>query len=203
MAHREQVLHLLTDAMNRCRRTSAPQSIFSEPEARHLDAAVQWLASQRILFPTGAQSGLVLMHTEWCFLHQTFFDYCYAKRFVERGERLYENIRDGEQGLFSRPQVIQVLSYLRGSAPAAYLRELSLLLNASESETALRFHLRDHVMRWFGSLPSPTDDEWLIARRMLVNPARRARVLTVMQGNSGWFARLKGMLEQTILSSPA
>jgi hypothetical protein len=198
VAHREQVLYRLTDAMNRCQRTSAPQSIFSEPEAQHLDAAVQWLASQRILIPTGAQSGLIQLHTEWSFLHQTFFDYCYAKRFVERGEHLYEDIRDGEQGLFSRPQVIQVLAYLRGADPAAYSRELSRLLNASESETALRFHLRDHILRWFGSLPNPTDDEWLIARRMLVNPARRASVLAVMQGNPGWFARLKSTLEQNL-----
>lgn len=198
VAHREQVIHLLTDAMNRCQRTSAPQSIFYAPETQHLDAAVQWLASQRILISTGAQSGLVQLHTEWCFLHQTFFDYCYAKRFVERGEHLFEDIRDGEQGLFSRPQVIQVLSYLRGAAPAAYLRELSLLLNASESERALRFHLRDHILRWFGSLPNPTDDEWLIARRMLINPGRRARVLSVMQGNPGWFTRLKSGLEQNL-----
>ncbi len=198
VAHREQVIHLLTDAMNRCQRTSAPQSIFSDPEAQHLDAAVQWLASQRILIPTGAQSGLVQLHTEWCFWHQTFFDYCYARRFVERGEHLFENIRDGEQGLFSRPQVIQVLSYLRGADPTAYSRELSRLLNASESETALRFHLRDHIMRWFSSLPNPTDDEWLIARRMLINTARRARVLAVMQGNPGWFARLKSTLEQNL-----
>jgi hypothetical protein len=198
VAHREQVINLLTDVMNRCQRTSAPQSIFSEPDTQHLDAAVQWLASQRILIPTGAQSGLVQLHTEWCFLHQTFFDYCYAKRFVERGEHLFENIRDGEQGLFSRPQVIQVLSYLRGADPAAYSRELSRLLNASESEAALRFHLRDHILRWFGSLPNPTDDEWLIARRMLINPAQRARVLTVMQGNPGWFVRLKSTLEQNL-----
>ncbi len=150
------------------------------------------------MIPTGAQPSLVQLNTEWCFLHQTFFDYCYAKRFVERGEHLFEDIRDGEQGLFSRPQVIQVLSYLRGADPTAYLREISLLLNASESETALRFHLRDHILRWFGSLPNPTDDEWLIARRMLVNPVRRSRVLAVMQENPGWFARLKSTLEQNL-----
>ncbi len=31
VAHREQALHLLTDVMNRCQRTSAPQSIFPSP----------------------------------------------------------------------------------------------------------------------------------------------------------------------------
>src|SRR5205085_12014867 len=100
----------------------------------------------------------------------------------------------------ARPQIIHVLAYLRGTDPDAYARELSRLLNATPSE--LRFHLRDHVLRWFGSLPDPIDHEWLIARRMLADPKRRAGVLGATQGNIGWFNRLKETLEHSLATQP-
>jgi hypothetical protein len=181
---RERVLALLTDYMNREQRTSAPAAALGDPT---LDDAANWLASEGILSPTGA---------EWSFLHQTFFDYCYAKGFVERGESLSEAVLQGDQGLFARPQIVQVLGYLRGVNTQVYLRELNALLTAE----GLRAHLRDLVVRWFGALPTPSDEEWLLARRMLVDRARRARLMAAMSGNTGWFRYLKeatipGLLE--------
>ncbi|MFL6227833.1 MAG: hypothetical protein ACJ741_03530 [Pyrinomonadaceae bacterium] len=99
---REHVLSLLTDYMNREQRTSAPQSVLSDST---LNDAASWLASEGILVPSRA---------EWSFLHQTFFDYCYAKGFVERGDSLSETVLREDQGLFARPQIVQVLGYLRG-----------------------------------------------------------------------------------------
>jgi hypothetical protein len=197
---RERAIHLLTEAMNREQRTAIPQSIFSEPEVQHLYTAAQWLASQGILVPTGAPTETVQASAEWTFLHQTFFDYCYAKSFVENRRPLFETVRDGDQGLFARPQIIHVLSYLRGTDPDAYARELSRLLNATPAE--LRFHLRDHVLRWFRSLPDPSDQEWLIARRLLADPKRRVEFLGVAQGNVGWFDRLKEMLAHNLATRP-
>jgi hypothetical protein len=150
------------------------------------------LASQGILVPNQAvHSGL-----EWTFLHQTFFDYCYAKNFLEKRKSLFEIVRDGDQGLFARPQVIHVLEFFRGVDPPQYARELSGFLNAPSSQ--LRFHLRDHVLRWFGSIINPTDDEWLIAKRLLADENHRSTFLTVAQGNTGWFYRLKGELHKSL-----
>src|SRR6185369_9798690 len=73
-----------------------------------------------------------------------------------------------------------------------YIRELSNFLTAPADE--LRYHLRDHVLRWFGSLPDLSEQEWLIARRVLTDPTRRAWLLGAAQGNPGWFARLKASL---------
>jgi hypothetical protein len=172
---RERVLAVLTDYMNREQRTSAPAAALGDPA---LDDAANWLASEGVLSPAGA---------EWTFLHQTFFDYCYAKGFVERGELLSEAVLRGDQGLFARPQIVQVLGYLRGVNTQVYLRELGTLLTAD----GLRSHLRDLVIRWFGALPAPTEDEWVLARRMLVDRGRRVRLIATMSGNAGWFGYLK------------
>lgn len=182
---REHVLAVLTDYMNREQRTSAPASALGDSA---LDDAANWLASEGVLSPTGA---------EWTFLHQTFFDYCYAKGFVERGESLSEAVLRGDQGLFARPQIVQVLGYLRGVNAQVYLRELGTLLTAE----GLRAHLRDLVIRWFGALPTPTEAEWGLARRMLVDRGRRARLMGAMGGNAGWFGYLKKAMIPGLLDS--
>lgn len=186
-SEREEVICIITERMSQEQRTSVPQSLFSLPDTKHLHKAVSWLASEGILIP-GA--------TEWSFLHQTFFDYCYAKYFVESGSCLADAILEGDQGLLARPQLIHVLSYLRATNSRSYLRELHSLFIAE----SLRFHLQDLLFRWFGALPNPTDDEWLIARRLLLSPIIRPRLLGVIQGNLGWFARLNGKPIQELLA---
>lgn len=195
---RERAIQLLTESMDHDQRTAVPQSIFSAPETQCLESASQWLASQGILIPTGIPTDTVQASVEWTFLHQTFFDYCYAKSFVEHHRPLFETVRDGDQGLFARPQIIQVLAYLRGTDLDIYTRELSRLLNATPAE--LRFHLRYHVLQWFGAVPDPNEQEWLLARRLLANPKQRARILGAAYGNIGWFNRLKEMLEHSLVS---
>jgi len=190
VADRELVLQVITDEMDLTKRTTVSQSLMSI-QSPNMERAAQWLASQGILVPNRVHSGL-----EWAFLHQTFFDYCYAKNFLGERKSLFEIVRDGDQGLFARPQVIHVLEFLRGVDPPQYIRELSKFLNAPASQ--LRFHLRDHVLRWFGSILNPTEDEWLIAKRLLADENRRSAFLIVAQGNMGWFDRLKGDLQKDL-----
>ena len=183
-SEREEVLRLLTDYMNHKQRTSAPRSVFARPETEHLRAAADWLSSAGILVPNV---------NDWSFLHQTFFDYCYARYFVEEGGRLPEAVLVGDQGLSDRPRIVHVLSYLRGSGDRLYLGELQRMLRAEE----LRVHLKLLVLRWFGSLHTPTDGEWLLAQRMIADSALRKRLLTAIGGNPGWFARMKeGQLQE-------
>ena len=55
-------------------------------------------------------------------------------------------------------------------------------------------------MGWVGALSAPTDDEWLLARRMIVDAEIRHRVLVAMQGNPGWFAHMRGGQIQDMLT---
>jgi hypothetical protein len=66
--------------------------------------------------------------------------------------------------------------------------------------SGLRYHLYDLLLRWFGSLPNPSDDEWLIARRMFPIPEKRAQILERMFGNPGWFVRLQNTFLPSWLS---
>jgi hypothetical protein len=186
ISQRERVIKILTSYMNTEQRTSAPQSLLAKWDNQSLEAAASWLASEGIL---------IQGKTEWSFIHQTFFDYCYAKDFVEAGSSLSETVLQSDQGLFARSQIIQVLTYLRGVNPQNYLREMNRLLKAE----GLRAHLYDLVIRWFGALPNPTEDERLIARRLLLDPLRKPRLIAAMGGNPGWFEYLKGSTLQTLL----
>jgi Cdc6-like AAA superfamily ATPase len=185
--NRVEVLRIVKNYMSQEQTTSIPQSVLQKPASAHLERAIHWLASMGILI---AGKG------EWTFIHQTFFDYCYARDFVEQKGNLVETILQSNQGLFIRPQLIQVITYLRGTQPDLYLRNLQKLLEVS----GLRYHLYDLLLRWFGSLPNPSDGEWLIARRMFLISEKRAQILERMFGNPGWFARLQNTLLPSWLS---
>lgn len=176
---RVEIVRLLTDYMNREQSTTAPQAVFSRPATRHLEAAWHWLASAGIVVRRNARLS---------FMHQTFFDYCYARQFVEDGGSLSRTILAGDQGLLARRQLVQILAFLRGTDVRAYVGELRVLINAE----VLRPHLKSLLFSWFGTLPDPTDEEWSLARRLLINPATRTTLLKAMQGSCGWFARLEG-----------
>ncbi len=180
-SHREKVLELMTQEMNLKQKVSVPKSLITKTEDEGLIKSAEWLASHGILIP---------YKNEWNLIHQTFFDYCYAKNFVENGNNLYESIFSGDQGIFVRPQIIQILNYLRGVDKNIYYQELSQFL----TENQIRFHLRDHVLRWFAALPNPDDNEWSFAVRLMQNAEQKQRLFIFISGNAGWFDYLKPML---------
>lgn len=171
---RYQLLHLITEYMDKEQKTVVPSAVFYSSATDNLQDSIGWLASKGILIES--KQG-------WTFLHQTFFDYCFARFFVERRGDIVEEIIHSPQGLFERSKLVQVLSYLRGHDHSFYMQEFQRLLGSPP----LRFHLQDLLIRWFGSLPNPREAEWDFARRMLIDSAKRSRFLAAMQGNPRWF----------------
>lgn len=127
---------------------------------------------------------LVLADDRYRFFHETFFDYAFARRFAGEGGRLTELLLIGEQHLFRRAQVRQVLNYLRVRDRERYLAELeSTLLNSG-----IRFHIKSMVFKWMSSLRDPRIEEWKILQKVIVAyPEIRSHVRIVMTGNEGWF----------------
>lgn len=183
---RVELLYLVTEEMHRRQETKVTHSLLHESTVSHLLPAAQWLSSEGILINDG---------TGWTFLHQTFFDYCYARRFFERGGDILAEILNSDQGLFVRPQLLQVISYLRSTDHRRYIAVLTQLLG----EARLRFHLRDLLLGWFGGLTAPTDEEWLVARRILADPSKRGLLLNKMCANLGWFDRINSVYLQVWL----
>lgn len=187
---RERVLRAITARMHRDQRTSVPRSLLATLPAPDALPAADALASAGLLIQTP---------TEWTFLHQSFFDYCYARFFVEDGQQLAATVVASDQGLFTRPQVVQVLAYLRGNGHSGYTRTLHELLSAP----SLRFHVSDLVLRWVGAQPDPTDAEWRLMYRRLLDPAQRTHTMQAMGGQPQWLGRLAGSALDGLLRGDA
>lgn len=173
---RRTAIYRLVDTMTTAKQVNAPHATLDDlvPAARYLE-----------------QEGLIRLEKErWYFLHQTFFDYCYARRFVATSSSLSQEVLDGPQGLFERSQIVQVLAYLRGTDQAWYLRELKDLLYAPK----LRVHLRMLILGWLGALLDPKDDELGIVQRWATDLDRRSQLLRALSGNAAWFDLLDRQL---------
>lgn len=97
------------------------------------------------------------------FFHSSFFDYCYARTFISRHDSLIKIVLNQHQGLFIRPQVKQVLAYLRDSDFSTYLKELKGFLTNHK----VRFHICLLVINQLAFLQDPKDEEWLIVKQLL------------------------------------
>ena len=137
------------------------------------------------------------MDNSYQFLHQTLYDYCYARRFVSQGRPLSAEVLDSPQGLFERSQIMHVLAYLRGAAPRDYRRELGALL----SDPRLRTHLRLLVIGFLGSIPNPTSDEQRLGRDLLKKSDDLLIFLSAAQGNEGWFEAFRANVMPKMLVS--
>jgi hypothetical protein len=133
-----------------CDDLTALQSL-SAPVAKIQDSPL-WDDARKM-----ASANVLLIDDKVCrFFHEGFFDYAFARRFVHKGKKLSEFlISSGEQDLFRRAQVRQVLTYLRARDRARYLIELESLLKA----TGIRPHILQLVYQWLGGLKDPTREE--------------------------------------------
>lgn len=136
-----------------------------------------------------------LENDEVAFLHQTLFSYCYARQFL--GERLSisSEILSGSQGFFHRPQMKQVLEYLRSSRDKGqYVYELTSLLFPNSSTNVLLFHMRYLLISWIGSITEPIDAEYEIVQRIANVDEDLLIFIRAIQGNSGWLKYLEDVI---------
>lgn len=97
------------------------------------------------------------------FGHESFFDYCFARFFEERGQSLLAYLLQSEQTLIQRGQLRQVLAYLRDENMEAYLKSARELLTCDQ----IRPHLKYLLITVLCEIPDPKDSEWeLIAPRI-------------------------------------
>lgn len=71
------------------------------------------------------------------FFHQSFYDFVFAKQFVERELNLRDYIKDNGQTLLLRSAVKMILNYLRDYDPAMYIRSLREIFE----DPAIFFHI--------------------------------------------------------------
>ncbi len=101
---------------------------------------------------------LVVDGDSYAFGHESFFDYCFARLFVNKETPLTTLLTSSEQHLFRRAQVRQILTYLRSADFDRYTRELQALVSADD----IRIHIKDLAFALLGAVDDPCDEEWNI-----------------------------------------
>lgn len=132
------------------------------------------------------------------FFHESFFDYAFARRWIRRGEGLVEFLTAGEQELFRRAQVRQVLAHLRDEDGSRFIHELEAVLLSDK----IRFHIKDVVLRLIGSLLEPTAEEGQAVERLLTADTDFEPRVWASLRSTAWFDRLavEGRLAEWLAS---
>lgn len=166
-----QVVDALCDHMNERQALSAPASVLDEYEA---DAGA--MVSEHVLTLDGGR---------YSFFHESFFDYAFARRFAARGLRLLPFLLSGEQHLFRRAQVRQILLHEREQVRDVYLEDLSSLL----FDERIRYHLKSTAFALIGDIAEPTVEEWQIISLPLRDAGHELHVeaWSLLHRSSAWF----------------
>ncbi len=175
----QDTIYALVDNINATQQIHQPISVLDS-----YSNAVRYLQSAGILTAEGYKVG---------FFHQSFFDYCYARRFVSKHTSLAETIYSSDQGLFVRPQMVQTLTHLRGTDERLYLKELNTLMDYSDSKK-IRYHLTELLYSWFGQQRNLTMAEKEIGLQCIQTNTRLIIFLSGAKDNAEWFGIVQSNL---------
>lgn len=121
------------------------------------------------------------------FFHQSFYDYTFARDFVEKqnGE-LYSFIQNlSHQGLFIRSMIKQILTYLRIYDPQGYIKELESILFSSD----IRYHIKHLIVNHLSFEEKPIYKEKQIVLKLIEKIPTLAAIFFLANSrtlNKGW-----------------
>ena len=148
-----------------------------------------------------SENVLVLQNKRYSFFHEGFFDYAFARRFAGGSQSLLDLLVSGEQRLFRRAQVRQILLYLRDTEFDRYIDDLKEVLSSPD----VRFHVKQVVFALLADLLEPVKREWDVvsyfARRDFNDSVTRQAWMTVRR--PAWFRLVDSLgLVQQWLEDP-
>lgn len=183
----DRLVEVLVDAMSSLQRLAVPPDVL---EAEDLDDDVDVLASEHLVISDGQRIS---------FFHETLFDYAFARRWIARNESVVDFLLGGEQELFRRAQVRQVLLHLREVDPPRFVREVRELL----FDDRVRFHVKESALALVRSLPDPTDAELQLMLELLAPKSPWRERAQFLVRTPPWFDRLDdvGLISEWLSSS--
>jgi hypothetical protein len=170
----ERVIGRVAEAISSSQRLEVPIQTL-EGEDLALDAAT--LVSEHVLVRDGDKIG---------FFHEAFFDYAFARGFLSSGVTVRQFLLEGEQELFRRAQVRQILFHLRQVDPGQFVDQVDDLLAATD----VRFHIKRVVLAVLRALADPSAAEWQLVRGLLDETPEWRDQLWLALRTPGWFDRL-------------
>lgn len=188
------------------------------PRETRFDAVVERLIaemsnSQRLAVPESAlfaggldddASALVAEHiivhegSRYAFFHEALFDYAFVRTWLAANQSVLDFLLVGEQELFRRAQVRQILSYWEGHDRERFTADVRELL----MHPRVRFHIKEVVLALTRALDDPTSMELQILLEVLASDfIWRDRVELLLRAEP-WFKRLDddGVLERWLAS---
>ncbi|MEO5376047.1 MAG: ATP-binding protein [Alphaproteobacteria bacterium] len=125
------------------------------------------------------------------FRHQTVFDFVRARAFItDNTDTLKDFVLPRQNGLFVRPVVWSILTYLRPTDGKAYHCQMDALWQRDD----LRPHLRQLLAEFMAQQTNPTTEETSRLLPLIDNAAWRNRLFPIMRNSPGWFAKIKSRL---------
>ncbi len=97
------------------------------------------------------------------FFHQTFYDYAFARQFIESGKSLEGYLEENGQSLHIRACLKMIIEFLREDNPSEYLRIYKTILPSPD----YFFHIKSLLLSLLGFAPKPTMEEKEIARHII------------------------------------
>lgn len=151
-----------------------------------LDGQVKVMASEGVI----SRNGHVSFH------HETFFDYCFARKFVGDGGRLKDLLAGDNQGLFRRAQVRQIMVYERSADFEAYLVDLSWVMGSPD----VRLHIKSLVLTLALSFEEPSLREWQVIRALALASGFPLfeQFWLGLRRNPGWFSAIDAAGDWTL-----
>jgi len=147
----KQLLYKLAKQMYHTQRISVAEQLFEifAPE-------ISYLESERILKKEKNQIQ---------FFHQSFYDFVFAKRFVEKNENLTIYIKNHEQSILVRSAVKMILNYLRDYDHDHYVQLMTSLLSDQE----IYYHVKHMLISMMAVQEQPSAGEKKIIRQTLIH----------------------------------
>lgn len=136
---------------------------------------------------------LTISDDQVAFFHESFFDYAFARAWIARDTELVAFLLEGEQELFRRGQVRQVLLHLHDENAERFARELLALLE----HPAIRAHIKLAALAVLGALHAPTSADWRLVERLSAGEISADRYAAILR-RPAWCSRLaeEGVLDR-------
>ena len=178
-----QLLSLLDTLVSTMYRRQELSVHIREYETKY-DAELKYLFTNGLLIIT--KSGQVQ------FFHQTLFDYVYARRFIENGYDLLEELKKQHQGLFSRASVKSILTFLREQNRGEYIHNVEQLLYAKneDDKDTYRYHLKSLALSNMAYFESPLQEELNLISTKIYSRKVYMDVLFESVYTASWFTAI-------------
>jgi hypothetical protein len=169
----EDIFYKIANKMTETKKLTCPIRLWSKSDI----VVVERLVSKGFLTKTSNQVQ---------FFHQTFFDYVFARSFIQSEQSLIQYIFDNHQGLFIRPHIKSILDFLRGEDEVSYQNQLEAIL----SDDKIRFHIKLLITNMIAFQTNPTRKEQEIILKYIMSDKNLKGIFLEQVNIVGWWSFL-------------